>query len=349
MINHKKDINWINVAKAICIIGVYFVHSQLYYDFRLGLINDFIHPIYVNAFFFVSGYLLFRKQLSEPLINEKFGGFAKGGLKTMTLNLLWKIAIPSTIFASMTYLPKIMVKAGNFDAVDFFWDTIGGGTYWFTSALIIAQLLIVVMLTTRWKSIWCYVVISLFLMFLGIYMANKHIIPWGLTHDLWMTRWGFLALPFLTAGGLYWRYEELIQRIMKWYILLSLIFIYAVVFLFFAEDVRVLVSMLDLNLYGFFAGCLGSVILIEICRYIPKIGFLTFTGQYSLGFYFMSGAVPIVMSLVVNKLLNNPTWYGFLVVFIGALIVSGFVTYLLNRFTPWLFDLRGLKKPQSYQ
>lgn len=75
----KKNINWINVVKAICIIAVYFVHCQLYYGCILSLVNDFIHPFYVNAFFFVSGYLLFRKQLADPMIEEKVSDYVIGG------------------------------------------------------------------------------------------------------------------------------------------------------------------------------------------------------------------------------------------------------------------------------
>lgn len=60
----NKDILWIDYTKAISMILVYLVHSQLYYGYMMDNLNNFIHPFYVNSFFFVSGYLLFRKQLS---------------------------------------------------------------------------------------------------------------------------------------------------------------------------------------------------------------------------------------------------------------------------------------------
>ena len=47
----------------------------------MQVVNDYIHPIYVNAFFFVSGYLLFRKQLNTPLINQKGSQYVIGGGK----------------------------------------------------------------------------------------------------------------------------------------------------------------------------------------------------------------------------------------------------------------------------
>lgn len=70
MSDSKKSITWINNYKALCIIAVFFVHCQLYYGLTFDCLIDFVHPWYVNAFFFVSGYLLFWKQLSVPRIEE---------------------------------------------------------------------------------------------------------------------------------------------------------------------------------------------------------------------------------------------------------------------------------------
>ena len=38
----KKELNWINVAKAISIITVLFVHTENYYGLELGEINQSI-------------------------------------------------------------------------------------------------------------------------------------------------------------------------------------------------------------------------------------------------------------------------------------------------------------------
>lgn len=77
MNNVNKSITWINSYKALCIIAVFFVHCQLYYGKTFGQVNVFVHPWYVNAFFFVSGYLLLWKQLSEPRILEDKKAYVK--------------------------------------------------------------------------------------------------------------------------------------------------------------------------------------------------------------------------------------------------------------------------------
>lgn len=66
----NKNINWINAVKAFCIIFVFLRHAGIYYGCGTGVVGDLFIPFYVNAFFFVSGYLLFWKQLSAPRIDE---------------------------------------------------------------------------------------------------------------------------------------------------------------------------------------------------------------------------------------------------------------------------------------
>lgn len=125
----SSDINWINVCKALCMIFIYFIHCQSYYGVWFEHINSIIHPIYVNAFFFVSGYLLFRKHLSIPAINESLHTFfSKRGTGTKTLlNILFRMLIPCFLFACVEYLPKIYIKKEVGGLYDFINDTIGGG------------------------------------------------------------------------------------------------------------------------------------------------------------------------------------------------------------------------------
>ena len=56
---------WIDNVKALCMIGVFLLHSEAYYGYGSVQYGIFLTPFYVNAFFFVSGYLLFRKWLND--------------------------------------------------------------------------------------------------------------------------------------------------------------------------------------------------------------------------------------------------------------------------------------------
>ena len=124
-----KNINWINAIKAICMILIYFVHGQTYYDLWLGDVNHYIHPVYVNAFFFVSGYLLFRKQLSTPVITENRVTYLSktGSGRRFLENLFYRMWIPCLIFSFIEFIPKKLIKGGDFSISSFLCETVGGG------------------------------------------------------------------------------------------------------------------------------------------------------------------------------------------------------------------------------
>lgn len=66
--------HWIDLTKAICMLGVYLIHSQIYTNsMDYGAL---VYPFYVNAFFFCSGYLFFYSKMSDDgliKINKRGG------------------------------------------------------------------------------------------------------------------------------------------------------------------------------------------------------------------------------------------------------------------------------------
>lgn len=83
--------------------------------------------------------------------------------------------------------------------------------------------------------------------------------------------------------------------------------------------------------------------LIELCKKFKTVSFLTFVGQYSLCFYFLSGALPMIVSMVAKHFFPTDNIIVLMLVFALCLLVSTFVTYLLNRYLPFVFDFRKIK------
>ena len=103
----QNDISWINLVKVTCIVLIFLNHSEIYTENALPFVRSIYAPFFVNAFFVVSGFLFFRKHLSEPLILEDRKQYVskKGGGWVLINNILWKIAIPSFIFALINFFP----------------------------------------------------------------------------------------------------------------------------------------------------------------------------------------------------------------------------------------------------
>ena len=341
----NKSILWINYLKAISIIGVFFVHCNLFYGYDMHIINRFIHPFYVNAFFFVSGYLLFRKQLSEPLISQRASEYLLGGGKILLVNIVFRLMIPSTLFATIEFLPSHLLRGMTFDLGTLLYKTIGGCTYWFTSALVVAELLILFMLVSRIRSIWFYFIASCVMCALGQCIVSC---DFSLLEQYpsfpWQYKNGMYAILFLAFGGVYWKFENLINRVINKYVFIGMTVLYVILLIIYPSHFKVLVSMLDVNIAGMFISILATLLLIELCKRLPKSNVLNYIGQNTIGFYFMSGALPIVLSMLVHKIMPGSSAMGLAIVFAGSMGISYVAVYLMNRFMPWLFDLRTLKR-----
>ena len=60
-----QHLTWIECLKGICMICVYLCHSEWYYGVEGEWMGFWERPFYVNAFFFVSGYVFFGKWLER--------------------------------------------------------------------------------------------------------------------------------------------------------------------------------------------------------------------------------------------------------------------------------------------
>lgn len=341
----KKNILWINNLRALCILSVFFVHAESYYGYNTGVLDHLVHPFYVNAFFFVSGYLLFRKQLSEPLISQTYSEYLVRGGKILLMNILFRIIIPSVIFSSIEFLPAMMLRGESFKLGYFFFKTIGGGTYWFTSALVVAQLLFLLLFSTRIRKVWFYVIVGATIGFGATYLFINDF--WLEGTNLWSYKRGLISMFLLSLGGLYWRYEMIITKYLRWYTILPLVAAYTYVVGWHYEIIGCVISTFRLNCLGILASVIICLILPKMMTYIKTNRVITYLGQNTIGFYFMSGALPIVLSLVVHRLLPEPNFGGFSIVFIGSISIAYVAVYLMNRIIPWVFDLRVLWKERQ--
>ena len=346
----KKDINWINALKALCIIFVFLRHSENYYGAALGWFDGIYLPFYVNAFFFVSGYLLFWKQLSVPKIDETREKYLTGGGRILAFNVLYRIVIPSILFATIEFFPKKLIKGDEVIASDCFYETLGGCTYWFTSALVVAELLFLLLLFTRIHSIWFYAITAFLFSALGAWLSMSGFSFFeGHSSFPWQYKHGLICMAYLAMGGIYKiKVENLESRVssrVKNIRLLLLTAIYIAGSILFKDTLYdgYMTSLGYITPVGALWSLLASILLIELCKRLPKIGALTFIGQNSLGFYFLSGALPITFGMIANKFLVCGSTFMMLTIWITCIIVAYVTVMIINRWLPWLWDLR-----QSY-
>lgn len=218
--------------------------------------------------------------------------------------------------------------------------TVGGQTYWFTSALVVAELLILLMLLTRKKSIWFYATISILIGVCGVRMAQNGFTL--LQKNWWAYRQGLIAVMFLAFGGLYWRYEKPLERVLKWWACLLLLGVMTAIILL-CDNADPLISTLTIQPLGVLTSLIACVLLVQLCKLLPEVKPLTFIGQNSIGFYFMSGALPITFGLIAHKVVGGSHAWLMLLVWLACLVVAYLAVMIINRWLPWLWDLRKIK------
>lgn len=150
----SKNIKWINTARALCMISVYLLHSEFYYGDAGFSYGYALTPFYVNTFFFISGYLLFKKYMKVP----ETICFPKKEYHKLIANVIFRLVIPTLVFSTLIYIPKMIFHGNPLSFGQYLHDVWGGTSYWFTSALSVAQILLAVLLLSQRSHMAFYVV-----------------------------------------------------------------------------------------------------------------------------------------------------------------------------------------------
>ncbi|MBO4724177.1 MAG: acyltransferase [Bacteroidaceae bacterium] len=321
----RVEISWVNWARAICIVLIYFAHSV---EISGQPIPDWLHClysyVYVNVFFFVSGFLILGKKVQPS-------------------NIFFRIMVPAVIFSILEYFPKVLLRGGELSAVSFMTETLGGGTYWFLSALAVAQLIIWALQKTGIKSIWFYVLCSVLLGLAGIMISRSGFAVIGYDDSFpWKYKQGMICTLFMSAGALYGKYIG--NRSLPTWAFLSLTCAYVlgcVLFTGHMGDSSVLYCSLQVS--GFLWSMVGILCVVEFCRRLPECGLIRYVGRNTILFYMMSGAIPTVLTIMFNRYLTLNA-ISLLLIFVLSFAIAMIATMIIVRYMPFVKDLRTLSK-----
>ena len=139
------------------------------------------------------------------------------------------------------------------------------------------------------------------------------------------------------------RPEKEIDTFRKWWFVIPLLSIYTMLVIF-CENTDPLISTLNIQPLGFLTSAMGCLLFVWLCKCLPEMKHLTFIGQNSLGFYFLSGALPITLSLVAHKMIAGTSFWLLLMIWAVCMVIAYVSVQIINRWLPWLWDLRKLNK-----
>lgn len=179
----KERIHWIDIAKGIAILCVFFGHTVS----TPTQISSFIYIFHMPAFFFLSGYCFSnRRKIGEFIINK---------LKTIVLPIF-------TLGLTGAIAVGILMQFLKHEAVDWKWIFLNPivqygehSLLWYLAALFV-DMLVFYALTKLLKDNKTALIITAFVLGFGSYCFIRFVgikLPWSIDTAL-------VALPFISAG-----------------------------------------------------------------------------------------------------------------------------------------------------
>lgn len=331
----KQQLAWINTVKALCMIGVYALHT-LSYNATVASATDvvwyvIISPFYVNAFFVVSGYLFFRKWLATTHSNDVATGVSRSAW-----NVLYRLIIPTILFSTLLYFPKQLFHGGQFTWPGFAYNVFGGISYWFTSAMAVCQLIMLALITVGLRTLPGFTVASVAAVAAAIYFKSVDPTPFP-----WYWKTGLGALGLMTLGGWIFRLRHTLYRWRNGLTLAGLTaYACAVSYLLSGGWAHNAMMSMTFDIAGVVVTLAGiAFVFILSYRFIPSLAFLQFIGRNSVLFYFFSGVAPAFISSLV--FLDPLGMVGKMLI---SIALGAAATWCVARYAPAAVDLRVLWK-----
>lgn len=329
MVSKRK--HWVDVVRGICMTAILYDHTDIYYSDTNVLPYELYVPNALTAFFVLSGYLMYKRS-----------GFC---LKNKIRSIIKGLLLPYLIFTIAMALPKSLAHGLSFNIADMLINVLSGKASWFVAALFIAEMLfsIAIRLTKgRTLALLAVGTIGLIASTLMPY-AGEPPFPWQADNAL-------QAMFYLSIGYAYHKHEEAIDGYTSSpplaIGLLSVLFVGIKAWEMY-YDVSMTEWYINIDCYPMFLldTVCGAALLILICKRLPRMRLMEWTGIRSLGFYFLCGGVPLTVSMALQRIgfAYNGCYLTVLPVFIIVYILTAILVWALYNYVPFVFGKRRIK------
>lgn len=317
-------ITWIDTIRGIVMMAILLFHTEVYCTGQ-GIIP---YHLYVTnaliAFFFVSGYLF--------LSPDKVFSFRR---KIATI--LRKLIIPYFIFTLVLAIPKALVH-DDMSFTDVLVSILTGKASWFVATLIIAEIVFAVILhylQHKERIVFILSTLPYLLIAAAYHFLSTETFA---SYNLWCWQNALLILPFIYMGYYFRNNCQLFEKLTSRKVIL-LLFITVVILKYWEYQNNLFLTMEPIIVSSFFIllldGVITTLLLVSICKIIPNLLPVTWTGSHSLVYYFFCGAVPTAVSMGLNRIgfvYNGQYWY-IIVAFLLVYLISTLITWVIYRLT----------------
>lgn len=330
---NKKRIEWVDIAKAMCMICVIASHSS-YCNEYFGI---FFNPFFLSLFFFLSGYVYKDNCTFKELVVKK----AKG------------ILIPWFVFGILNIAMKQIISFN--EHVDFIIELRGMflqirgkmDIEWFLVCLFMSFIpyyFLINKLDKKNSIVISGVLATLSMLYvkyvkINVLGFNTNALPWHLQT--------IFVADFLMVLGYYYKkeYEEKLKINSKQLVILIEIYVYLIITCYLLFKTTPSINVYNMPILGWYIITILSILIeIEICKRIKNRKVYSFIGSNTLLIFCLHGKCQSITEKLF-KILNFDMFFKFNVLgnFIGTsvsvLIILGLLIVpiiIINKFFPFL-------------
>lgn len=312
---------WIDLLRGICMMAILWDHTEIYMSGQ----NIIPYSVYVTdalvIFFFLSGYLMFKEN----------GFDIKHKIKSICKTLL----LPYFIFTIAITITKTLVKGQQLVFSDLSAYILTGQASWFIAALIVAEIIFGIVLHLCREKIGAVAIVSLAISGTLLACHDK------MNINFWQIQNALLAVLFLFLGYAYHRFESCFKILSQpRYIFIGIFLLVLIKTVVYAQSVKLFINPIIINHYPLFVlNIIVSILtLTSICKKLPNMPLIQWTGKNSIVYYFLSGAVPMITQMLFSAIgiTYNHNYLVILGAFAVVYLLTSALTWIVCRYAPFI-------------
>lgn len=335
----KSRIEFIDLAKGLCIIQVVFVHIHGYFNFPYEL-NNALSSFRMPLYFFLSG--LFFKTY------KNFFDFIVRKINKLFIPFLFFFLTTSVMLPHFLYFIGYSVRTPNAIGWQSLYSFITPERFpnepiWFLLCLFITNIFFYTLhiISQKIKFPIFFLIISSFIIsFIGYYLGYKHInLPMYI--DTAMT-----SSLFFCIGHLFYRHTSILYpNKSDKFIILFVIVTSVYVYIFAKHKVNYLLNTYNGASYFEVISCgiIGTLFIILLSKAIKKIRFISYWGRYSIIILCTHNLIIQTIIPIITKI-NTNKWIIILITLSITMFLYLIIIPLCVKFLPYVTAQKDLIK-----
>lgn len=295
-----KRIDWIDTLKYICIIFVMCSHLESCTPFWTAIYS----PIYLNGFFFASGYVYVHRRNFELFIYKK----------------LRQLFIPWFVFSVFNICLSHVLTFNEHDGLktellrNMLQIRGHGDEIWFVAALFVAFIPFYFFVDcyectgVRHKTAIAVLIAWLFSLSSIIYLIfmPADVFPWRSNSLPWHLEYAFQAMFYMILGYLFRKQgERRLEKINSTSVLGCFLIIYALL-ICILQRIDFTIYIISKILLQYTVAIIGIIVLILVTRNVKPNRYIRFVGQNTLVYFALHGKFYSVLQTFFKRY-----WHGY--------------------------------------